>query len=120
MTQTSTSNTNWHDDIPFTPDATMTCEVCGTQVPYAQMFSPYVWYPIPGYNDTLQAGYTGYACPCGQHVTCTHEHSMLAAVACLMKHIENGQHANPQLPYSDTRLNQIHNIVASINNTPTF
>ena len=87
----------------------MACEVCGTVVTLANTHSVSVCYNMPG------AGYAAYQCANEQHFACSHEHAYLAAMACLLSHIENGTHAQPlSAPgtYVDSDLQTIQNIIA--------
>ena len=64
----------------------MTCEICGTSVPLANTHSIAIDYRMPG------LGVQTYQCKNEQHFADTHEHAVLAAIACLLSHIESGPH----------------------------
>lgn len=62
--------------------ATISCEVCGKVVNTADARSFSINYCTPG------QGFNGTQCPSWQHFCCTHEHAVIAAIACMFEHIE--------------------------------
>ena len=72
--------------VPTSPHvptgATIACEVCGKVVNTVDARSFSVQYCTPG------QGFTGQQCPAWQHWACTHEHAVIATIACLFEHIE--------------------------------
>ena len=90
-----------------------TCEICGKQTSPVNTFSLMVSYPMPGPQDALPtAGNEGYTCSVVQHFTCSHEHALLSAIACMLSHIDSGKHSQPRNnTFQDSTLNTIESLV---------
>jgi hypothetical protein len=90
------------------------CEICGKIVPLNDLHSLAVVYRMPG------PGGTAYQCPNEQHYACSHEHAVLAVVACLTSHIELGPYANKQAEYEDEDLKVLKQRVSKYHNQKDY
>lgn len=61
----------------------VTCEICGKVTLPANTFSIFVEYPMPGPGNVTQR------CPCVQHFACSHAHAVLAAIVCMIFHLQD-------------------------------
>lgn len=77
----------------------LSCELCNKNIPYSEAHSLSISHNRPG------KGYASYQCVA--HIGCCHEHALLAVLACLFEHIEQGNHANQGTPLQ-------HNVLVTI------
>lgn len=86
------------------------CEICGLVTPLAQVHSLSITYCMPG-QDSSGNSLPAYQCPALQHYACTHEHAVIAALACLFEHIDAGNFAGVGTSWMDSQTTTIYNNV---------
>lgn len=87
-----------------------TCEVCGAQVEPVDIHSFVVVYALPG-RDRSDTQFTRslpvYQCDHEQHIGCSYEHAALAAITCMLHHMNDNRHEGAT-DINDVNLQMVH------------
>lgn len=86
------------------------CEICGTLSPTVATHSIIMVYAMPGQDSSelpFVKGHPPYQCESEQHFACCYEHAALAAITCLLHHMNDARHEGAS-DIQDINLSMVH------------